>query len=48
MGAEKNKKCRENLSVLVCRSGAEAGGNAHHYSGFCSKNVRTSSRKPRI
>ena len=27
-GAEKNKKCNEKISVLVCRSGAEASGNA--------------------
>jgi hypothetical protein len=28
MGAEKNKKCNEKISVLVCRSKAEASGNA--------------------
>jgi hypothetical protein len=27
---EKKKKCRENFSVLVCRSEAEASGNASH------------------
>ena len=39
---EKIKKCRENFSVLVCRSGAEASGNAPHYSGFSLKKVRIS------
>jgi hypothetical protein len=40
---EKIKKCRENLSVLVCRSKAEASGNAsHYYSGFFLKKVRIS------
>ena len=40
---EKIKKCRENFSVLVRRSGAEAGGNApHYYSGFSLKKVRIS------
>ena len=35
---EKIKKCRENFSVLVCRSGAEASGNApHSCSGFSLK-----------
>jgi len=28
MGAKKNKKCIEKISVLVCRSKAEASGNA--------------------
>jgi len=46
-GAEKNKKCNEKISVLVCRSGAEASGNAPHYSGFCSKKVLTSIKKHR-
>ena len=42
---EKIKKCRENFSVLVCRSGAEASGNApHYYSGFSLKKVRISFR----
>jgi len=41
---EKIKKCRENFSVLVCRSGAEASGNAPHYSGFSLKKVRISFR----
>jgi len=42
---EKNKKCRENFSVLVCRSEAEASGNApHYYSGFSLKKVRISFR----
>ena len=44
-GRKKLKKCIEKISVLVCRSpatkcginSAEAGGNAPHYSGFCSK-----------
>lgn len=27
-GAEKNEKCNEKISVLVCRSGVEASGNA--------------------
>jgi hypothetical protein len=27
---EKIKKCRENFSVLVCRSEAKASGNAPH------------------
>jgi len=40
---EKIKKCRENFSVLICRSGAEASGNApHYYSGFSLKKVRIS------
>jgi len=39
---EKIKKCRENLSVLVRRSEAEASGNAPHYSGFSLKKVRIS------
>ena len=42
---EKIKKCRENFSVLVCRSGAEASGNApYYYSGFSLKKVRISFR----
>jgi hypothetical protein len=42
---EKIKKCRENFSVLFCRSGAEASGNApHSCSGFSLKKVRISSR----
>jgi len=42
---EKIKKCRESFSVLVCRSGAEASGNApHYYSGFSLKKVRISFR----
>ena len=44
---EKIKKCRENFSVLVCRSGAEASENALHYSGFCSKKVRISTKRYR-
>jgi len=47
MGAEKNKKCNEKISVLVCRSEAEASGNAPHYSGFCSKKVRISTKRYR-
>ncbi len=47
-GAEKNKKCNEKISVLVCRSGAEASGNAPHYSGFCSKKVRISTKRYRL
>jgi hypothetical protein len=40
---EKIKKCRENFSVLVCRSGAEASGNPpHSCSGFSLKKVRIS------
>jgi len=46
-GAEKNKKCNEKISVLVCRSKAEASGNAPHYSGFCSKKVRISTKRYR-
>jgi len=50
---EKIKKCRENFSVLVCRSpatkcginSAEAGGNApYSCSGFSLKKVRISFR----
>lgn len=42
---EKIKKCREKFSVLFCRSGAEASGNApHYYSGFSLKKVRISFR----
>ena len=42
---EKIKKCRENFSVLVCRSGAEASGNApHSCSEFSLKKVRISFR----
>ena len=42
---EKIKKCRENFSVLVCRSVAEASGNApHSCSGFSLKKVRISFR----
>ena len=42
---EKIKKCRENFSVLVCRSEAEASGNApHSCSGFSLKKVRISFR----
>jgi hypothetical protein len=32
---------------LVCRSKAEASGNAPHYSGFCSKKVRISTKRYR-
>ena len=42
---EKIKKCRENFSVLICRSpeySGEASGNAPHYSGFSLKKVRIS------
>ena len=40
---EKIKKCRENFSVLVCRSEAEASGNApHSCSEFSLKKVRIS------
>ena len=46
-GAEKNEKCNEKISVLVCRSEAEASGNAPHYSGFCSKKVRISTKRYR-
>jgi len=46
-GAEKNKKCNEKISVLVCRSEAEASGNAPHYSEFCSKKVRISTKRYR-
>ncbi len=43
---EKIKKCRENFSVLVCRSGAEASGNApYSCSGFSRKKVRISFRE---
>ena len=42
---EKIKKCRETFSVLVCRSGAEASGNApYSCSGFSRKKVRISFR----
>jgi hypothetical protein len=42
---EKIKKCRENFSVLVCRSEAEASENAHHScSEFSLKKVRISFR----
>ncbi len=42
---EKIKKSRENFSVLVCRSRAEASGNApHSCSGFSLKKVRISFR----
>jgi hypothetical protein len=42
---EKIKKCRENFSVLFCRSGAEASENApHSCSGFSLKKVRISFR----
>ncbi len=42
---EKIKKCRENFSVLVCRSEAEVSGNApHSCSGFSLKKVRISFR----
>jgi hypothetical protein len=46
-GRKKLKKCIEKISVLVCRSGAEASGNAPHYSGFCSKKVRISTKRYR-
>ena len=46
-GEEKNKECNEKISVLVCRSKAEASGNAPHYSGFCSKKVRISTKRYR-
>ena len=46
-GGRKNKKCNEKISVLVCCSGAEASGNAPHYSGFCSKKVRISTKRYR-
>ena len=42
---EKIKKCRENFSVLVCRSGAEASGNAPYSClVFSLKKVRISFR----
>jgi len=42
---EKIKKCRENFSVLFCRSEAEASGNApHSCSEFSLKKVRISFR----
>jgi len=42
---EKIKKCRENFSVLLCRSEAEASGNVpHSCSGFSLKKVRISFR----
>ena len=42
---EKIKKCRENFSVLICRSEAEASGNApHSCSEFSLKKVRISFR----
>jgi len=45
IACEKIKKCRENFSVLVCRSGAEASGNApHSCSEFSLKKVRISFR----
>jgi hypothetical protein len=41
----REKKSRENFSVLLCRSGAEASGNApHSCSGFSLKKVRISFR----
>jgi len=44
-GAEKIKKCNEKISVLVCRSGAEASGNAPHSClEFSLKKVRISFR----
>ncbi|MBU1349796.1 MAG: hypothetical protein ABII99_04030 [Patescibacteria group bacterium] len=56
-GRKKLKKCIEKISVLVRRSaclpkfqrrqGAEASGNAPHYSGFCSKKVRISTKRYR-
>jgi len=45
-GAEKNKKCNEKISVLVCRSGAEASGNAPIELPR-SPSVRLSSEPPR-
>ena len=47
-GRKKLKKCNEKISVLVCRSKAEASGNAPHYSGFCSKKVRISTKRYRM
>ena len=45
IACEKIKKCRENFSVLVCRSVAKASGNApHSCSGFSLKKVRISFR----
>ncbi|MDD3711712.1 MAG: hypothetical protein PHP37_03880 [Patescibacteria group bacterium] len=45
IACEKIKKCKENFSVLVCRSGAEASGNTpHSCSGFFLKKVRISFR----
>jgi hypothetical protein len=42
---EKIKKCRENFSVLVCRSKAEASGNTPHFCPeFSLKKVRISFR----
>ena len=46
MGAEKNKKCNEKISVLVRRSGAEARGNAPIELPR-SPSVRESSEPPR-
>jgi len=46
-GRKKIKKCIEKFSVLVCRSEAEASGNAPHYSGFCSKKVRILTKRYR-
>jgi len=46
-GRKKLKKCNEKISVLFRRSVAEASGNAPHYSGFCSKKVRISTKRYR-
>jgi len=45
--AKKLKNVEKIFSVLVCRSGAEASGNVPHYSGFCSKKVRISTKRYR-
>lgn len=45
--AKKLKNVEKIYLFWFRRSGAKASGNAHHYSGFCSKNVRTSSKKHR-
>ncbi|MBU1683933.1 hypothetical protein KKC56_00490, partial [Patescibacteria group bacterium] len=46
-GRKKLKRYIEKISVLVRRSEAEASGNAPHYSGFCSKKVRISTKRYR-
>jgi hypothetical protein len=45
--AKKLKNVEKIFLFWFRRSEAEAGGNAHHYSGFCSKKVRTSIKKHR-